>query len=124
MALLEYGVKTQELIDLMQEIYPTVMSNYDHVSNAFIIKYANFVRQSKDITQEQLEDVLALLSKSAKPNLKIIELFLAEKKTGEKQTSKKTKVEPSESGFASNDLGLVSNSIIQACIDKVSLHHL
>ena len=79
MALLEYGVKVQEFVNLMQDIYPGVIKNYDHVSDVFIIKYANFVRQSKDITQEQLEQVLQLLSKSKTPNLKIIELFVAEK---------------------------------------------
>ena len=79
MAFQEYGVRSNELISLMQELYPKVLQQYDRISDTFIIKYTNFVRQTKHITPEQLDQVLTLLSKSDKPNLKIIELFLAEK---------------------------------------------
>lgn len=55
MAFLEYGVRSNELISLMQEIYPRVLKEYQNVSDAFIIKYANFVRLTKHITPQQLD---------------------------------------------------------------------
>ena len=132
MALLEYRVKSQELIDLMQEIYPNVIEKYENISGAFIIKYANFVRNSKDITQEQLEQVLELLSKSPNPNMKIIELFIAEKENAKKSSKKSQKkfgnnegVVSQEAGFgnemAEKQVELLNDSIIKACIDKVRL---
>lgn len=122
MKLAENNVYIDNLIDLMQDNYEMVIEKYNGVNPGLMLKFSNFMRIRNKITNQQLKQVMDLLSKAERPNLNIMEMFMTSS-IGVKKSNKKVAnflgrnqpVNQDSEGF----LGLEEESV---CLNKVGFY--